>query len=397
MPVDDRDAVLTTFTAFRPELVLHGGALTAVDRCETEVDARLRRERHRHPQRGRGGRAGGRPRGLRVDRLRLRRHRRPALPGVGRPVPDVGLRRLQAGGRAGVPARVHHRAHELGVRRPRRQHGRDRPAPGRRRRRAALRRRPARVAHLHGRPGAGHRDPRPRPPARDLPRHQQRRHHLVGLRAGGAGRGRRRSRAGAADQHRRARPAPPGAPPGQLGARQHGAAPERPAGPARLAGRPGPAGARPPARRRRRHEPLGQRPRRIGAPVAVIGAGYVGLPTAATLAHFGHHVVLAEREPSRLSALRSGRMPIVEAGLDELVAEGVAAGNLSLHRLGGRGGGRGASSSSCACRRPRAPTARPTCPTSRRRPRRSRRTWSPAPSSSTSRPCRSARPTWSSR
>ena len=38
MPVDDRDAVLTTFTSFRPELVLHGGALTAVDRCETEVD-----------------------------------------------------------------------------------------------------------------------------------------------------------------------------------------------------------------------------------------------------------------------------------------------------------------------------------------------------------------------
>jgi UDPglucose 6-dehydrogenase len=64
--------------------------------------------------------------------------------------------------------------------------------------------------------------------------------------------------------------------------------------------------------------------------VAVIGAGYVGLPTAATLAHFGHHVVLAEREPSKLAALRSGRMPIVEAGLDELVAGGVRAGNLSF-------------------------------------------------------------------
>jgi dTDP-4-dehydrorhamnose reductase len=38
MRVDDRDAVLTTFSAFRPELVLHGGALTAVDRCETDVD-----------------------------------------------------------------------------------------------------------------------------------------------------------------------------------------------------------------------------------------------------------------------------------------------------------------------------------------------------------------------
>ena len=53
----------------------------------------------------------------------------------------------------------------------------------------------------------------------------------------------------------------------------------------------------------------------------MIGAGYVGCPTAATLAHFGHHVVLAERDAARLSALRSGRMPIVEAGLDELVAE----------------------------------------------------------------------------
>ncbi len=38
MRVDDRDAVLATFSAFRPELVLHGGALTAVERCETDVD-----------------------------------------------------------------------------------------------------------------------------------------------------------------------------------------------------------------------------------------------------------------------------------------------------------------------------------------------------------------------
>ena len=38
MRVDDRDAVLHTFLSFCPELVLHGGALTAVDLCETEVD-----------------------------------------------------------------------------------------------------------------------------------------------------------------------------------------------------------------------------------------------------------------------------------------------------------------------------------------------------------------------
>src|SRR5580700_8903626 len=62
--------------------------------------------------------------------------------------------------------------------------------------------------------------------------------------------------------------------------------------------------------------------------VAVIGAGYVGLPTAATLAHFGHRVVLAERDETRLGALRSGRMPIVEADLDELVAGSVQSGHL---------------------------------------------------------------------
>jgi dTDP-4-dehydrorhamnose reductase len=38
MRVDDRDAVQCMFESFRPELVLHGGALTAVDLCETEVD-----------------------------------------------------------------------------------------------------------------------------------------------------------------------------------------------------------------------------------------------------------------------------------------------------------------------------------------------------------------------
>jgi dTDP-4-dehydrorhamnose reductase len=38
MRVDDREAVLTVFHEFRPDLVLHGGALTAVEVCETEID-----------------------------------------------------------------------------------------------------------------------------------------------------------------------------------------------------------------------------------------------------------------------------------------------------------------------------------------------------------------------
>jgi len=38
MRVDDRDAVGHVFEEFRPQLVLHGGAFTAVDLCEAEVD-----------------------------------------------------------------------------------------------------------------------------------------------------------------------------------------------------------------------------------------------------------------------------------------------------------------------------------------------------------------------
>jgi dTDP-4-dehydrorhamnose reductase len=38
MRVDDRDAVQNVFHDFHPDLVLHGGALTAVDACETDID-----------------------------------------------------------------------------------------------------------------------------------------------------------------------------------------------------------------------------------------------------------------------------------------------------------------------------------------------------------------------
>jgi dTDP-4-dehydrorhamnose reductase len=38
MRIDDRDAVQYVFRAFRPHLVLHGGALTAVEACEADTD-----------------------------------------------------------------------------------------------------------------------------------------------------------------------------------------------------------------------------------------------------------------------------------------------------------------------------------------------------------------------
>src|SRR5690242_8746939 len=57
--------------------------------------------------------------------------------------------------------------------------------------------------------------------------------------------------------------------------------------------------------------------------VAVIGSGYVGLTAAACLAHLGHDVVCADVDADRVERLRKGEVPILEAGLPELVAEGL--------------------------------------------------------------------------
>jgi UDPglucose 6-dehydrogenase len=53
---------------------------------------------------------------------------------------------------------------------------------------------------------------------------------------------------------------------------------------------------------------------------AVIGAGYVGVATAVGLAEQGRTVVLVERDPDRLAALVSGRIPFHEPGLPQAYA-----------------------------------------------------------------------------
>ena len=62
--------------------------------------------------------------------------------------------------------------------------------------------------------------------------------------------------------------------------------------------------------------------------IAVIGTGYVGLTTGACFAKLGHDVVCADVNPERVAQLRRGEMPILEAGLEEIIKEAVDAGRL---------------------------------------------------------------------
>ena len=63
--------------------------------------------------------------------------------------------------------------------------------------------------------------------------------------------------------------------------------------------------------------------------VSVFGLGYVGCVTAACLAHDGHSVIGVDVNPLKVDAINAGHSPVLEPGLDALVAEVVANGRLS--------------------------------------------------------------------
>jgi UDPglucose 6-dehydrogenase len=54
-------------------------------------------------------------------------------------------------------------------------------------------------------------------------------------------------------------------------------------------------------------------------PIGVVGAGWVGLVTAACFAELGHRVVVREILPEKVESLRRGEVPIHEPGLPELI------------------------------------------------------------------------------
>jgi UDPglucose 6-dehydrogenase len=64
--------------------------------------------------------------------------------------------------------------------------------------------------------------------------------------------------------------------------------------------------------------------------ITMIGSGYVGLVSGACFSDFGHDVICVDKDESKIVALKAGKIPIFEPGLDALVARNVAAGRLSF-------------------------------------------------------------------
>jgi UDPglucose 6-dehydrogenase len=64
--------------------------------------------------------------------------------------------------------------------------------------------------------------------------------------------------------------------------------------------------------------------------ICMIGAGYVGLVSAACFSEFGWTVTCVDKDPERLQQMEQGKSPIYEPGLDELLIRNKEAGRLSF-------------------------------------------------------------------
>src|SRR5436305_202358 len=59
--------------------------------------------------------------------------------------------------------------------------------------------------------------------------------------------------------------------------------------------------------------------------LAIVGSGYVGLVTGACFADVGHNVLCVDNDPAKVEALQSGKVPIYEPGLEEVIHRNVSA------------------------------------------------------------------------
>ncbi|MEU5422134.1 UDP-glucose dehydrogenase family protein [Streptomyces sp. NPDC020799] len=62
--------------------------------------------------------------------------------------------------------------------------------------------------------------------------------------------------------------------------------------------------------------------------LTVIGTGYLGATHAVCMAELGHEVLGVDVDPDKIGALRAGRVPFYEPGLERLLAEHTASGRL---------------------------------------------------------------------
>jgi GDP-mannose 6-dehydrogenase len=63
--------------------------------------------------------------------------------------------------------------------------------------------------------------------------------------------------------------------------------------------------------------------------ISVFGLGYVGTVCAACLADRGHTVIGVDKSEVKVDLIKSGRSPIIEREIDELVKKTVASGQLT--------------------------------------------------------------------
>jgi len=64
--------------------------------------------------------------------------------------------------------------------------------------------------------------------------------------------------------------------------------------------------------------------------ISIFGLGYVGAVSLACLARDGHSVIGVDIDPAKLELIRSGKTPVVEEGMVELMAQVAGSGRVSV-------------------------------------------------------------------